>query len=198
MSRRYAFDANEHQYLDTQYGEVLPHITGMLQRTGWVDSDWYTEESKIRGGAVHRLTADYDLGAIEDADLPKVVSAYKGWLLAHVAMCRIIRPTWLRVEQAIIHERYRFGGRPDRLGVIYGAKAIPEVKSGGYEKAHGVQTALQAILMSQEDGLPPEAYVRYGWYLQKNGKFRLHEFPDTSKDMAEAYRIIRVCCEVAA
>jgi hypothetical protein len=42
----------------------------MLEKTGWVDDLWMTEDGQgARIGAVHKLTADYDLGALDPATL---------------------------------------------------------------------------------------------------------------------------------
>lgn len=193
---RYYFDGNRHEYIDVERGEILPHITGMLERGGWTDPRWYTEASRDRGTAVHRMTADYDLGAIEDPR--EVTSAYKGWLLAHVKMCAAVQPGCEMVEQAKIHPVYRYGGRPDRVGRIFGAVAVWDIKSGDPEKGHPIQTALQAILVADEVRVPAEHIVRYGWYLKENGRYKLEEHPNTRKDFAEARRLIRAYCEVAA
>src|SRR5574341_1863405 len=45
----FRFDALNHEYLSVATGEVFPHITGMLEQTGWIDDRWYTEESSDRG-----------------------------------------------------------------------------------------------------------------------------------------------------
>ena len=52
----FRFDAIRHSYTELATGEERPHITGMLERTGWVDEEWFTEESSERGTAVHSLT----------------------------------------------------------------------------------------------------------------------------------------------
>jgi hypothetical protein len=191
---RFAFDAGRHDYIDLDAGEVLPHITGMLEQAGLIDDRWYTEESCERGQVVHRLTADYDLGAIED--VRSVVSGFKPYLEAHVAAMRILRPQWAHVEEPLVSTRYRFGGRPDRVGLVYGAHSVLEVKSGALEAAHAIQTALQAILAGEELHLPPEAINRYGLYLTKAGKFKLEQFIDRG-DFDEAHRIIARTCQVA-
>jgi hypothetical protein len=205
---RFAFDANRHEYIDTDRGEILPHITGMLEQTGWKDGRWYTQQSRDRGTAVHRLTADYDLGAVEDIN--EVTSDYKGWLFGHVKGVKLVRPVWRSIEEALIHPVYRYGGRPDRVAEVYGAVSVIDIKSGAPGKDHPIQTALQAILVGHELNLPPESIQRYCWYLgQKTlrnrvtkeretvGTFKQEPYTD-KRDFDEAYRIIRVCCEVAA
>jgi len=191
----FAFNANTHDYFDLELRERIPHITGMLEETGWIDARWYTEESSERGRIVHRLSADYDLGAIADPKL--VTSKYKGWLLAHVKAMAILRPTWTHVEEPLISRRHHYGGRPDRVGLTYAAQAVAEIKSGAFEKAHGVQTALQAILVEEDVGVPADYIVRYGLYLSATGHFKLEQFVDR-RDLDEARRIIRRCCGAAS
>lgn len=201
----FAFDANRHEYVDTDAGEVLPHITGMLEACGWIDDRWYTEEGCTRGQVVHRLTTDYDLGAIERPG--EVVAKYKGYLLAHVAAMKIIRAEWRHVEEPLVSRAHRFGGRPDRVGLVYAAQAVCEIKSGAIPaparpagsradpsaNSHQIQTALQAILVSDELRLPAEAIQRHALYLKDNGRFRLIPHNDL-RDFDEARRVIARCC----
>lgn len=184
---RFRFDAGAHEYVELDTGAVLPHITGMLEAAGVVDSTWFTEESCVRGTAVHQLTADYDLGAL---DLPSCVTPYRGYLLSHVAAMGIIRPEIVAVEEPRVHERYRFGGRPDRAVIAYELKSVLEGKSGPPAKSHGIQTALQAILEAERWSLPPEHVGRFCLYWQPNGRFKLEEHT-RRQDFDEAYRIIR-------
>lgn len=191
----FRFDAAAHEYYDLVTGELLPHITGILEETGWVDTTWFTDESSERGQAVHTLTADYDLGAIEDP--VGVDSAFKGWLLAHVKAMSVLRPEILAVEQPLVHPVYRFGGRPDRDAILYGTRAVLELKSGAPHKAHPIQTALQAILVSHDAALPPETIQRFCLYLKRTGKFRLDQHRDR-RDFDEAFALIHTCCRRAA
>jgi len=185
----FAFDAAQHEYVELPSGRILPHITGLLERAGWVDKQWYTDECRTRGTAVHTLTADYDIGAIEDP--ASVVSAYSGWLHAHVAAMRLIgAKRFTHIEVPLVSATYQYGGRPDRGLEMYAALSVLEIKSGAYDRAHEVQTALQAILLADEWHIPAEAIQRYGLYLQRNGKFKLEQFIKR-QDFDEAHRIIR-------
>lgn len=190
VSAVFRFDALRHEYIDPDTGETFPHITGILEATGWVDSDWYTEASKVRGQAVHRLTAEHDLGAL---DVASCTSRYRGWLLAHVELMAKLRPEILAVEEPSVHPVHRYGGRPDRVWRLEGVLGIPEIKSGAFEKSHPVQTALQAILVAPRYGLPPEQLQRFGIYLKENGRGKVEQFTDR-RDFAEAYRCIKRCC----
>ena len=186
----FRFNAETHEYVDAQ-GEVLTHITSMLLRTGHIQDEWFTDESCDRGIAVHRLVTDYDLGGLVPEDLAQ--HEYRGYLLAHVKAMEILRPHWTAVEVPLVHPQYRFGGRPDRVGLLHGQDTILEVKSGAKSRAHSIQTAMQAILAAGQGGLPAEHYQRGALYLTPKGKFRLEVHRDR-RDLDEAYRIIRVCC----
>jgi hypothetical protein len=190
----FRFNAADHEYLDLDTGECFPHITGMLSDTGWVDDEWFTEESSERGIAVHRLTADYDLKAL---DVPTCTSKFRGYLLAYVKLVGIAQPTWLAVEEPLVHSTLRFGGRPDRDCIAYKLRAAWEIKSGAPARSHQIQTALQAMLIGDEAGLPYDAIrngavSRFCCYVKATGKFKLDEHKDR-RDFDEARRIIREC-----
>jgi hypothetical protein len=186
----FRFDALNHEYLSVDTGEVFPHITGMLEQTGWIDDRWYTEESSDRGTAVHKLTADYDLGALH---VESCQSKHRGYLLAHVKAVSIAKPKMLAVEEPLVHPVFRFGGRPDRDCIAYALRSTWEIKSGAPERAHQVQTALQAILIGHVANLPPESIGRFCEYVGDKGKFKVERFVDR-RDFDEARRVIRTCC----
>jgi hypothetical protein len=184
------YDEARHEYIDATTGEVLPHITGMLKATGWVDDTWFTEESSRRGTEVHRLTLDYDLDAI---DVEQCVSEFRGYLLGYDKAIRVVRPTWAHLEEPFIHPRLRFGGRPDRAGDVYKLRSVGEIKTAKYAKSHQVQMALQAILVASKLHITPEAIQRFVFYLEPNGKWKLEHLTDGAA-FAEARRVIRKCC----
>ena len=189
MSLEFTFDDNAHEYARLD-GRPIPHITGMLEQCGEIDDRWYTEESSARGTAVHKLTADFDLGALEPE---RCQSRYKGYLLGHVETVGILRPEFKQIEEPMAHPTYGFAGRPDRIALIYMLLSILEIKTGQKEKCHQIQTALQAILASARYGVPCEAIPRYCLYLKDNGKYKL-ERHDKLTDFHRAAEIIRRCC----
>ena len=182
------FDAEQHSYT-LHDGTELPSITQMLDRTGWVDSRWFSEESSDRGTAVHRLTADYDLKSL---DVASCTSKFWGYLFVHVKSVTIVQLTILAVEEPLVHPVLRFGGRPDRDMIAYDQRGVWEVKSGVPSKAHSLQTALQAILVAVDAKLPPESLLRLCCYVADKGKYKVVEHKDR-RDFDEAYRIIKVC-----
>lgn len=191
------FSADTHTYRDAG-GLVLPSITQLLKAAGLVSEDYYTEESRRRGTIVHALTRDFDLGAIGREEISNVQSpihsAYLGWLQAYVDAMDAIRPEWDEIEEIHAHPVHRFAGRPDRVGRVYGALAVVEIKSGAPEPAHAVQLALQAILVAPAVHLPPESLQRYAWYGKGTGKWKLERFPNTARDFGTAREVIRTCC----
>ena len=183
------FDALDHRYFINN-AEVC-HITGMLADTGWIDDAWFTAESSERGQIVHRLCADYDLGAIPD---PAAVECkHKGYFLGYVTAMRVIKPRWTHVETAMFDLVDRWGGRPDRVGKVWGAWAVLEIKTGVAAKATPIQLALQAILAAPELHLPPERILRYELQVRKTGKATLLEHPDP-RDFSKARDVIAECC----
>jgi len=186
----FRFDAANHEYIELATGETRPHITGMLEQTGHIDPRWYTHDSRVRGQAVHHMTADYDLGVL---DVEQEQSRYRGYLLAHVELMAKMQPEILEVEQPRMHPRWRYGGRLDRVWRYAGALTIPEIKTGDYEKAHPIQTALQAILVELEHGLPAEMFVRMGVYLKPNGRAKVLQFNNPA-DFIEARKVIKCTC----
>ncbi len=188
----FRFDNHRHEYIHVATGDVRPHITGILEAAGLIDDRWYSEESCERGSCVHRLTADYDLGAIEDTQ--DVNSKYQPYLLGHVECMQLVPHRWDHIEEPLMDPQARFGGRPDRVGIAYGAWAIDEIKSGLVDDVHEVQTALQALLVEHIIGVPAESIVRYAEYLKPNGKYRFVEHKKTRRDMQKARELVRRYC----
>ena len=188
-SCQFRFEREGHRYF--MDGEEIPHITSMLEAAGWVETTFMTDEGRRRGSAVHDLCAHFDL---EGLHVESCTSPYRGYLLGHVKAMSILRPEILSVEEPLVSvHRPRFGGRPDRVWRLTGAISVPEIKSGPHDKSHGIQTALQAILVGPTVHLPPEAIDRYGLYLQRNGAFKLTPFRER-RDFDEARRILREYC----
>lgn len=199
MERRtqavFRFDPVQHLYFDL-HGGVIPHITGMLKDGGWIDDTWFTEEGSIRGTAVHNLTADYDLEAL---DPEKVVSRYRSWMLGYVDAMQKLKPTWWAVEEPIVHPVYRYGGRPDNIGLLLGRQTVLEKKTGAKRRVTvggltldpvGIQLALQAILAASRFPLPAEHWDRRAIYLKESGRYSIELYTDT-REFDEAYRLIQ-------
>jgi hypothetical protein len=189
----FAFDPVRHEYTDRVTGQVYPHVTGLLQSAGLIDPEWFTDEGRARGTWIHDRTAAYDRGSLVVEDLPED-EPYRGYTLAHVSAMAMIPHEFEAIEVPRVHPGYRFGGRPDRAGTVYGLRAVLEVKSGSQDRSHEVQLALQAILEADRWGLKPERVARFCLYLKPTGNYRMVEFTRV-RDFDSAYRIIRTYCQ---
>lgn len=195
----FRFDREHHQYIDLATGELLPHITEMLERTGWINDDWYTEESSARGTAVHALATRY---LLEGWDTPMLNVAIgntreelAGYFRSFIKAMQVLRPEILAVEEPMVHPHYRYGGRPDLVAKLTRAIAVIETKTGAPEKSHQIQTALQAILVAPRFQVQPSMILRYGLYTAADGKMA-KLIPHTDKrDHDEARRVIRKACD---
>lgn len=193
------FDAGLHSYVDVGTGEILKSATQLLVLAGEVDEGFYTEDSADRGRQVHRLTLDYDLGALDVAD---VVTKYRGYLLAYDALTQALqRPEWTHLEEPFAHPVLRYATTPDRVGNVYRLLSVGEIKSGpyvypkrrGHPGPHELQTALQAIVMAHRLHTKPELIARWGFYIQADGKFKVQQFVSQA-DLRRAREIIREFC----
>lgn len=184
----FRFDPVAHAY--TIEGVRVPSITQLLKRAGLVDDTWYTDDARDRGTRVHDLTAAYDLGGLALEDVVGF-EEHAAYLQHYVEFVKMVRPEWGYVEVPFVHEAHRFGGRPDRVGRVFAMASVVEIKSGAPEKAHAVQTALQAILVAPLLTLPPELIQRYVVYLTPE-KFKVEHY-HSNRDLDRARKVLREC-----
>ena len=189
----FRFDAERHEYWALDTGELLPHITGILVSAGRIDTRWYTRSARDRGTLVHAWTMDIDFKVLPQLD--EVGAEFRPYLAAYKMFAAIERPINLAIEVALVHPHFRYGGRIDRQVRMRGKTGVLEIKTGGTERWHMLQTALQAMLQSEETGIPTETLGRWVVYLRKVGKsstrgrFALEEHRDPA-DFAEARQIL--------
>lgn len=183
------YDDDLHEYYAAD-GERLKHATGMLEEAGKTDSTWMTEEGRVRGSAVHEMTMHYDLGAVEPDDIK---SPYKGYLLAYVRACEILRPMWQDIETPVRHRFYRCACTPDRRGLIDGLLTTVEIKSGQPCEADKIQTALQSMMLASQGGLPAEHHRRMVIYVRADGRFKVDDLVD-KRDFVNAQKVIEETC----
>jgi hypothetical protein len=189
ISAPFRFDKARHEYT-TPAGVLIPNISALIRLAGLADDEWYTEEGKERGHAVHQLAAEFDLGALA---VEECVSEYRPYLLAHARCVEILRPTFLHVETPAVHQTLGFAGTPDRVHEWNGFRGVWEIKTGAATKAYPNQTALQAILVADELRLPAEMVHRVCCYLQPDGRYKVEEHANRA-DVARARGIIREFC----
>ena len=189
----FRFDAERHEYWALDTGALLPHITGILESAGLIDKRWYTQASRDRGTLVHAWTMDIDFKVLPQ--LEEIGAELRPYLAAYKMFAAIERPINLAIEVALVHPHFRYGGRIDRQVSMRKRTGVLEIKTGAAERWHMLQTALQAMLQSEETGIPAETLGRWVVYLRKVGKsstrgrFSLEEHRDPA-DFAEARQIL--------
>ncbi len=189
------FNDDTHEYVSLDGSEIYPNVTGMLWAAGLVDDRFMTKESRWRGSVVHKFAERYDLGAVPD--VTGLVDGYKNYCLAYVAGMQKIPHEWDHIEVSRVAPTFHFASTLDRDGIVLTRDGVMEIKttaatpSKKTKQAHGVQTALQAILR-HDCGHPiePRYQKRVVLYLFRTGAFVLEPFDDL-RDLDEAARILK-------
>ena len=189
----FRFEKSTHTYVALDTGEVLPSITQILESAGTIDTRWFTQASRDRGTRVHEWTMDIDFDVLPSLD--DVSPDLRPYLSAYEMFKAIERPVMLAIEVPAVHSVFRFGGRIDRQVRMRKRAGVLEIKTGGVQRSHMLQTSMQAMLMSEETGIPAETLGRWTVYLRKLGKtstrgrFSLEEHRDPA-DFAEVRQIL--------
>lgn len=176
MTPGLAFDEATHTY--TFNGRIVPHITGILKACGWIDDRWFKEEHCYRGRVVHRgcwYLAEGDLDRVAfEAKWPEFICYIKAFekFLADTGF----RPDWC--ERPLYSRVYQFAGTPDLKGPYQSRPAVIDIKTGEPGLAARMQTAAQALLVEENEGLKNVA--RWALQLLNHGTYKMHPYLDDS------------------
>jgi len=166
----------------TYDGRQFVSVTQALTMTGFIDSKWFTQESRDRGTYVHEATVMIDEGTLNwDAlhpDLVPYCRAYE-WLIG-IAGFKV-----LASEMRVAHPQYLYAGTLDRIGELNGKLVLIDIKSGGVSAWAALQTAAYADCFS-------EPMERYALCLPSNGPPRLSE-PYKNKMDVRVFRAAVTC-----
>ena len=147
------FDEAKHEYRVD--GRVVPSVTQVLSEMGFINSEWFTEESRIRGTLVHRLCELWDK---DELDPLTVDPRLAGYLKAWQKFCRAEEMVWLHIEKKMFHKVLRYAGTPDRIGFDRrGWVTVVDIKTGisapwhsyqlgGYLSIHPAKVALSVLV----------------------------------------------------
>lgn len=168
------FDERRHEYqLD---GRILPSVTQILRATGLVDSAWYDPASADRGTKAHSATQYWDEGDLDDEALADELRPYvSAWADFRAAFGHSLDEIELRVANAA----YGFAGTIDRVFATSPLRTICDIKTGGFEPWHAVQTAAYGMALG-------EPVKRIGVYLGADGKYTVRTF--TGSEDADVFR----------
>ena len=189
------FDAEKHRYyLD---GVRVPGVTSVLRGAGFIDDEWFTEEGRERGNAVHAATHFDDEGDLDETSVAPLVFPYlRAWrkFRRETGFMPLVLPDGgLACELAVASRIYGFATTVDRVGffVVPRILVVLEIKSGSLGAA-ALQTAGQALAL-QENGV----YIgsRFAVRLKPDGDYNLTpRFPDDLSDREDwcaALRVVR-------
>ena len=137
------FVADRHEYHDGALS--IRSVTQVLSDAGYIDSRWFTEESRDRGSAVHELCQRYAIGERFDGmgrELSSLeyVNAFALWQWETRAYAI---ETECIVDNVLNGTRY--AGRYDLFAEIDQRNVLLDIKTGSKAKWHIVQMAAYAL-----------------------------------------------------
>ena len=117
-------------------GRVVPSCTQVLASCGFIDSGWFTEESRERGNEIHYLCEQDDIRS-EDLESQKGYLYLQSWK----KFKKDFKPVFLEIEQPHFSETYQMGCTPDRIAEFNGDIWILDIKTGAKAPWHILQLA---------------------------------------------------------
>ncbi|MBI4395467.1 MAG: hypothetical protein HY548_00130 [Elusimicrobia bacterium] len=176
----FTFDEKRHEF--RLNGRKLDSITQILKARGFINEEYYNEEGRVRGTAVHRACWYYDEG---DLYWPELDDRIKGYVLGWEKFRQETGFEPEVIELPLYHPLLNFAGIPDRAGQLGGRRAIVEIKSGGVGAWAALQTGAQELLLRQGRtfGQRTDSFKdytgpvdRYAVQLFDDGAYKIHPF----------------------
>ena len=136
------FEEESHTYkLD---GAIVPSVTQILSAERFYDPSKYSAGSAQFGTDVHAACELWDVYKEETGD-----ERIKPYLKAWRGFCEQKAVKFTEIEESHFHETHRYAGTIDRLGTIGENRVLIDIKSGGKEPWHPIQTAGYAWMMEK-------------------------------------------------
>jgi len=180
------FDDKNHIY--TLNGRQLPSVTTMLKDVGFIDDRYFNEYAAKRGTYVHKATALWDKGNLDESSLDIKLN---GYLNGYKLFRKEFKVEWTHIETPFYNEIFDIAGIPDRVGEhiivdIKTGETPPNLAAATPVHWHRIQTALYCILIGHDFRTR-----RFGLYLKSSGSYKLVPFTDR-KDFEIAHAVITV------
>lgn len=145
-------------------GAPLVSVTEALRRAGFIDSTFFTPESRERGSKVHRACHFLAEGDLEWSEVdPRI----EGYVRAHELFLKDSGFEVIAAELRVAHPLYAFGGCLDLIGRLNGRLTLVDLKSGRPSPWAALQTAGYAACIDE-----PNIDRRTIW-LQEDGRYML-------------------------
>lgn len=170
------FDKESHTY---RLGDrVIVSVTQAIVRAGLIDTRWFTEESRIRGTAVHEAVF-YDIH--NDLHVDSLHPVIEPYVRAWFAFKKDSRFSAIKelCEIRQWHPLYDYCGTPDIVGVLNGRIWLVDIKTGDCPTAR-YQTAAYREFPRIRALSPRRASLR----LYPNGTYKLIPHADDVNDFA--------------
>ena len=164
----FTFDADSHQYfLD---GVEIPSVTMCLKTAGLTRTYDGFHDAQLRGLHVHQACEWLDLN---DLDWNSVYPAWLGYVKAYARFKDDtgFQPTL--IEYQSWHRQFLYAGTLDRVGQLNGKSVLADIKTGGQEDWHALQTAAYSLLVDKVD-------ARIAIYLKEDGTYLVEKHTDAA------------------
>ena len=162
-----SFNPETHEYFIKN--RKAPGVTGVLKEAGFIDGEWYTEESRQRGTAVHEATQFLDEDDLDwDTLHPKILPYVKAY--EKFKLDTGFKPDL--VEHRVFSDLYHFGGTLDRTGTFpNGDETLLDIKSGAIAFWTALQTAAYDYCLDKRR-------QRMAVQLKNDGTYKVKTFKD--------------------
>lgn len=166
---------DDHRYvLD---GREIPGCTTTLKQLGLIDTTFYTDEGLVRGTEVHRRIKEFLMGRSVPA-----TDAYANYVLAARKYLEDSQLEVLHIEIELCDSALGIAGTPDLIAFTTpgGGRfryVIPDWKTGGVERWHGVQLAIYEHL-ARTHGLVEGLCERLTVHLRDDGTYTTQPYKD--------------------
>ena len=168
------FEEETHTY--RLNGELVPSVTQVIEAAGlkkpYHGDAWYGE----RGTAVHRAAHLLEDGSLDwDTVDPRIT----GFLKAYDSFIREAAWKTIFSERRMCCASLGFAGTMDKLGRMRRHDWVVDLKTGGRENWHPVQTSGYEILASHEGLAARGSIRRAALYLREDGTYYFEEHKET-------------------
>jgi len=121
-------------------------VTEALKRAGFIDSTFFTPESRERGRLVHQAVHYLNEG---DLYWPDVDPAIEGYVRAHERFLKESGFEVIAAEMRVAHPLYLYGGTLDLIGRLNGRLTLVDLKTGKANYWVAYQTAGYAVCIDE-------------------------------------------------
>jgi len=155
------FNPDLHEYSDGDV--IIPSVTQILKGAGLIDDQWFSEEARDRGSAVHTLCERYAHGVrFDDTGRPLASLQYVNAFARFVSDFGVYAIDTETLIEGIVNGR-RYAGKYDLLAEIQGKRVLIDLKTGAKAKWHSVQIAAYAMQINPHSAMD--------LYIKADGKY---------------------------